>query len=76
MSARTLRFSVLPEFVNKFYDYQGSHQIGFRFQQGMAGELLEQIFNGSLYILIAGMTDEPDTASVEYLPIYKQELFL
>ena len=72
----SVSFSVLPEFVNKFYDYQGSHQIGFRFQQGMAGELLEQIFNGSLDILIAGMTDEPDTASIEYLPIYKQELFL
>ncbi len=72
----SVSFSVLPEFVNKFYDYQGSHQIGFRFQQGMAGELLEQLFNGSLDILIAGMTDEPDIESIEFLPIYRQELFL
>lgn len=72
----SVSFSVLPEFVNKFYDYQGSHQIGFRFQQGMAGELLEQLFNGSLDILIAGMTDQPDIESIEFLPIYRQELFL
>lgn len=72
----SVSFSVLPEFVNKFYNYQGSHQIGFRFQQGMAGELLEQLFNGSLDILIAGMTDEPDIETIEFLPIYRQELFL
>lgn len=72
----SVSFSVLPEFVNKFYAFQGSRQIGFRFQQGMAGELLELIFNGSLDILIAGMTDEPDIASIDYLPIYSQELFL
>ena len=72
----SVSFSVLPEFVNKFYNYQGSHQIGFRFQQGMAGELLENLFNGSLDILIAGMTDEPDIETIEFLPIYRQELFL
>lgn len=72
----SVSFSVLPEFVNKFYVHQGSRRIGFRFQQGMAGELIEQLFNGSLDILIAGMTDEPHIASIEYLPIYRQELFL
>ena len=72
----SVSFSVLPEFVNKFYLFQGSHQIGFRFQQGMAGELLEELFNGSLDILIAGMTDQPDIESIEFLPIYRQELFL
>ena len=72
----SVSFSVLPEFVNKFYEYQGSKQIAFRFQQGMAGELIEQLFNGSLDILIAGVTDKPDIASIEFLPIYSQELFL
>ena len=49
----SVSFSVLPEFVNKFYEHQGSKQIGFRFQQGMAGELIEQLLNGSLDLLIA-----------------------
>ena len=72
----SVSFSVLPEFVNKYYDYQRGNQIGFRFHQGMAGALIEQLFNGDLDILIAGMTDEPDIASIEHLPIYSQELFL
>lgn len=72
----SVSFSVLPEFVNKFYEHQGSKQIGFRFQQGMAGELIEQLLNGSLDLLIAGVTDKPDIASIDFLPIYSQELFL
>ena len=69
----SVSFAVLPEFVNKFYAYQGSEQIAFRFRQGLAGELIEQLLNGSLDFLIAG---KPEIASIDYLPIYRQELYL
>lgn len=69
----SVSFSALPEFVNRFYTHQGSEQIAFRFRQGMAGELVEQLMNGTLDFLIAG---KPDIASLDYLPFYRQELFL
>lgn len=72
----SISFSILPEFVNKFYVHQGSQQIAFRFRQGMAGELIEQLLNGSLDLLIAGVTGKPDIASIDYLPIYNQDLYL
>ena len=50
----SVSFSALPEFVNSFYRHQGSEQIAFRFRQGKAGELVEQLLNGSLDLLIAG----------------------
>lgn len=69
----SVSFSALPEFVNSFYKHQGSEQIAFRFRQGKAGELIEQLLNGSLDLLIAG---KPDLASIDYIPIYRQELYL
>ncbi len=69
----SVSFSVLPEFVDKFYAEQGSQQTAFRFRQGMAGELIERLLNGTLDLLIAG---KPDYDSIEYLPLYRQELFL
>lgn len=69
----SVSFSVLPAFVDQFYAHLGSRQTAFRFHQGMAGGLIEQLLNGSLDLLIAG---KPDIDSVEYLPIASQELFL
>ena len=69
----SVSFSALPEFVNKFYMHQGNEQIAFRFRQGKAGELIELLINGSLDLLIAG---KPELASIDYIPIYRQELFL
>lgn len=69
----SVSFSVLPAFVDRFYAHLGSRQTAFRFHQGMAGGLIEQLLNGSLDLLIAG---KPDIDSVEYLPIAKQEFFL
>lgn len=69
----SVSFSALPEFVNRFYMHQGSEQIAFRFRQGKAGELIEQLLNGSLDLLIAG---RPDLASIDCIPIYRQELYL
>ena len=69
-------FTVLPEFVNKFYADQERQQIAFRFQQGMAGELIEQLINGDLDLLIAGVTGKPDIKSIDYLPIFSQDLYL
>ena len=69
----SVSFAVLPEFVNKFYMHQGSDRIAFRFRQGKAGELTEQLLNGTLDFLIAG---KPDMTSIDHLPIYRQELFL
>ena len=69
----SVSFSVLPSFVDRFYTHLGNRQTAFRFHQGMAGGLIEQLLNGSLDLLIAG---KPDIDSVEYLPIAKQELFL
>ncbi|MBR0308906.1 MAG: LysR family transcriptional regulator [Mogibacterium sp.] len=69
----SVSFSVLPEFVNKYYISQGSEQNAFRFHQGMAGALMEKLLNGSMDLLIAG---ETDISSVESIPIYRQELVL
>lgn len=69
----SVSFSVLPAFVDRFYAHLGSRQTAFRFHQGMAGGLIEQLLNGSLDLLIAG---KPEIDSVEYLPVAKQELFL
>jgi DNA-binding transcriptional LysR family regulator len=69
----SVSFSVLPAFVDRFYAHLGSRQTAFRFHQGMAGGLIEQLLNGSLDLLIAG---KPDIDSIEYLPIATQELFL
>ena len=69
----SVSFSVLPAFVDRFYAHLGSRQTAFRFHQGMAGGLIEQLLNGSLDLLIAG---KPDIDSVEYLPIATQEFFL
>ena len=69
----SVSFSVLPSFVDRFYAHFGSRQTAFRFHQGMAGILIEQLLNGSLDLLIAG---KPDIDSIEYLPVARQELFL
>lgn len=69
----SVSFSALPEFVNSFYKHQGGDRIAFRFRQGKAGELVEQLLNGTLDLLIAG---KPDLASVDFIPIYRQELYL
>jgi DNA-binding transcriptional LysR family regulator len=69
----SVSFSALPEFVNKFYMHQGNEQIAFRFRQGKAGELIELLISGSRDLLIAG---KPELASIDYIPIYRQELFL
>jgi DNA-binding transcriptional LysR family regulator len=69
----SVSFSVLPAFVDRFYELVGNRQTAFRFQQGMAGVLVEQLLNGALDLLIAG---KPDIGSIEYLPIARQELYL
>ena len=69
----SVSFSVLPAFVERFYAYSETRQTAFRFHQGMAGLLVEQLLNGSLDLLIAG---KPDIDSIEYLPVADQELFL
>lgn len=69
----SVSFGALPEFVNSFYMYQGGEHTAFRFRQGMAGELIEQLLNGTLDFLIA---EDPDISSIESIPIYRQELYL
>lgn len=69
-------FTVLPEFVNKFYSNQKIQQIAFRFQQGMAAELIERLLSGDLDLLIAGVTGKPDIDAIDYLPIYSNALYL
>lgn len=69
----SVSFSALPEFVNSFYMQQGNEQIAFRFRQGKAGELIEQLLTGTLDLLIAG---KPEMTSIDYVPIYRQEQFL
>jgi len=69
----SVSFSALPDFVNRFYMHQGNEQTAFRFRQGKAGELIEQLLNGSLDFLIA---ERPDMASIDCIPVYRQELYL
>ena len=69
----SVSFSVLPSFVERFYTYLGNRQTAFRFHQGMAGGLIEQLLNGSLDLLIAG---RPEIDSIEYISVAEQELFL
>ena len=69
----SVSFTALPEFVNRFYDRQGDKQTAFRFRQGMAGGLIEELLAGKLDFVIAG---NMDIDSIDALPIYSQELFL
>ena len=69
----SVSFSILPAFMDRYYAQAGDRRPEFRFHQGMAGVLYEQLLNGSLDLLIA---EKPDIASLEYLPIAEQELFL
>lgn len=69
----SVSFALLPTFVDRFYTYQGSDKTAFRFHQGTAGELIERLLTGTLDLLIAGRTD---IASIDCLPLYRQELFL
>ena len=69
----SVSFSALPDFVNRFYRHQGNEQTAFRFRQGKAGELIEQLLNGRLDFLIA---ERPDMASIDCIPVYRQELYL
>ncbi len=66
-------FSVLPSFVDQFYAHHDSRHVAFRFHQGMAGVLIEQLLNGSLDLLIAG---KPDIDSIDYVTIASQQLYL
>lgn len=66
-------FKVMPRFVDKFYIHQGNRQITFRFQQSMTEILLENLLDGSLDIVISA---QPDIDKIDYLPIYRQEMFL
>lgn len=69
----SVSFSVLPAFVDRFYAEIGSRESAFRFRQGMAGGLIEQLLNGTLDLVIAG---RPDIDAVEGIRIADQELFL
>lgn len=69
----SVSFSALPDFVNRFYRHQGNEQTAFRFRQGKAGELIEQLLNGSLDFLIA---ERPEMASIDCIQVYRQELYL
>lgn len=69
----SISFSVLPAFVDRFYAHIGSRETAFRFRQGLAGGLIEQLLNGTLDLLIAGKSD---IDTIESLPIAKQELYL
>ncbi len=69
----SVSFSVLPTFVDRFYTHHGSNEIAFRFHQGMAGALIEQLLNGSLDLLISG---KPNIDSIDWLKIASQQLFL
>lgn len=69
----SVSFALLPSFVNDFYAYLGNDQTAFRFHQGTAGELIEQLLHGNLDLLIAG---RPEIASIDFLPLYRQDLFL
>ncbi len=69
----SVSFGALPEFINKYYTIQGTDHTAFRFRQGMAGELIEQLLNGTLDFLIA---EKPDIVSIDYIPIYSQKLYL
>ena len=69
----SVSFSVLPSFVDRFYAEQRKKETAFRFHQGMAGILIEQLLNGSLDLLIAG---KPDIDAIESLPIASQALYL
>ena len=66
-------FSILPNFVEKYFEHIGSRDTHFRFHQGMTGGLIEQLLNGTIDLMIAG---DPGIDSLEGISIAKQELFL
>ncbi|MBQ3663037.1 MAG: LysR family transcriptional regulator [Clostridia bacterium] len=69
----SVSFSVLPAFVDRFYADLDSDRAAFRFHQGMAGALIEQLLNGTLDLVLAGRTD---IDSIEHVPVASQELYL
>lgn len=69
----SVSFSVLPAFVERFYANLDSNQAAFRFHQGMAGMLIEELLNGTLDLVLAGRTD---IDSIEHMPVASQELYL
>ena len=69
----SVSFSVLPAFVDRFYANTDSYQAAFRFHQGMAGTLIEQLLNGTLDLVLAGRTD---IDSIEHVTVASQELYL
>lgn len=66
-------FSILPNFVEKYYEHMGSRDTHFRFQQGVTGGLIEQLLNGTIDLMIAG---DPEIDSIDKVPIARQELYL
>lgn len=65
--------SELPEFVESFRIQEDAQSVSFFFQQSTMDVLMDRLLNGTLDLLLAV---KPDIAQVDYLPIYKQELFL
>lgn len=69
----SVSFRMMPDFVERFYEHQGSRQITFRFQQSMTGLLLENLIDGSLDVLISA---QPDVDRIDSVPIAVQQLYL
>ena len=71
----SVSFDAVPTLIDEFYVYQGNRNIHFNFQVNMTHILMEKLIDGSLDVVLAPMPESVND-HIDYLPIFKQELFL
>lgn len=71
----SVSFDAVPSLIDEFYVYQGNRNIHFNFQVNMTHILMEKLIDGSLDVVLAPMPESVND-HIDYLPIFKQELFL
>ncbi|MDY0257210.1 LysR family transcriptional regulator [Gudongella oleilytica] len=71
----SVSFDAVPSLIDEFYVYQGNRNIHFNFQVNMTHILRDKLMDGSLDVVLAPMPESPSD-HIDYLPIFKQELFL
>lgn len=64
----------LPELVETFRGQEDASNLSFFFQQSTMDNLLDRLMNGTLDLLLAVRPNIKE--SIEYVPLYRQEIFL
>ncbi|MDO4711047.1 MAG: LysR family transcriptional regulator [Peptostreptococcaceae bacterium] len=71
----SVSFDIMPQIIDKFYNYTGNRNIHFNFQVDMTQSLMRSLNDGILDAVIAPKPLTSDT-SIDYVPVSEQELYL